>query len=166
MKKLILLSLVVSCSPDPDFETHQGMRIFSLNGIPTQEMIESSCAATVFAMKGTGWKAFEGLTLNVQDEPFDLGDVGYVNGFYSHVYFEIGITMTNKCLARTAFVHELIHMFQWTWEQNDDYLHEDRYWWGWQGIEARAQNFAILNECPEEGPEWVDPETNVPVGGW
>lgn len=165
MKSLIFLYLV-ACGNDPDYETHQGMRVFTVDGFPTMKMVESSCAATILAVGGEGWKAFEGLELSVQNEVIVLGGGQKANGLYSREYNSIIVHRTNDCWARNAFVHELIHLFQWRRDRKEDSLHEDTRWWGWKGIEGKAESFAALNECPEDGPLWVNPETNKPIGGW
>lgn len=164
-RKIIVFVMFAACGgPESDFVTAQGIKVFTLNDFPTQEMVESSCAATILALNGKGWKKLDGLELDVKEDVLVLKDGRKANGVY---YGErIEIHKTNDCWARNAFVHELVHLFQWERNQVTDLLHEDPIWWGMYGIEQRAQNYAIMNECIETGPAFIDPETKKPIGGW
>lgn len=167
MKTYLCFLLLGACGQQGfDYETAQGMRIYSFEGYPSVEQVESSCAATIAAMGGRGYKALEYVKVIAENHPIDVPSVGLTNGVYLKNLDEIGINITDQCWARTAFVHELIHMYQWKRDQISDNLHTDPYWWGYTGIEAKAQNLAISFECPEKGPEWIDPETQQPIGGW
>lgn len=150
MKQFIFLCMLAACGKEPDYVTHQGISVFTLNGFPAMETVETSCAAVILSIEGRGWKAFDGLRLDVVAEVIVLADGRKVNGVYYGDNDLIQVHKTNDCWARNAFVHELIHLFQWERDQVDDLLHEDPKWWAKDGIEDRAYKFAIETECPGE----------------
>lgn len=170
---LLLLTLVLATSCGDagagryDIVIHDDTRSVSV------ESVDAGVDAVLEVIGGKGHQ-LSGLELRVEAQPLPLD--GWSNGPCKYpAYIDgassglcaAGLSYTPEenlirvwkdtpCWARTAWVHELCHTFQWYRDGATDAEHHDPKWWmgasprgSTTSVEGRAMTIAIAAECPD-----------------
>ena len=142
--RVLPVLLLCSCTA-PSFITQSELRIYDQNNKVRREDLDVATDLVIYFLKeakpniyndDNTSRALEGVVVRVSSElvpcPSNTGKcegLANINGMiYKH----------NDCIAKTAFVHEIIHILRARIEGDMDAEHADMTLFGWGSVEARV----------------------------